>query len=187
MIGPPVRAERDDMTTDISQENKLALALTAKVASETFGDPVEALEAILGATQRITGFQTVLLSEISTEKCELRIHAVENSDSALTVPLGLKIPLTASPCQHVATSVKPFVSTNMQVDAELSVLPAAKDMGASAYIGVPVVLGDGSFFGTLVGLDTEPHEESQEYIQWMQVLARIVAQQIERQRAAEVA
>jgi GAF domain-containing protein len=175
------------MTTSSRQEDKLALASTAKVASETFGDPVEALEAILGAAQRITGFQTVLLSEISTEKGELCIHAVENSDPALTVPLGLKIPLASSPCQHVATSVEPFVSTNMQANAELSVLPAAKDMGASAYIGVPVVLGDGSFFGTLVGLDTEPHEESQEHIQWMQVLARIAAQQIERQRAAEVA
>lgn len=175
------------MTTLSSQEDTTALTLTAKVASETFGDPAEALEAILDAARRITGFQTVLLSEISTAECTLRIHAVQNSDPALTVPPGLQIPLTASPCQHVATSVQPFVSANMQANAELSVLPAAKDMGASAYIGVPVVLGDNSFFGTLVGLDTEPREESLEHIQWMQVLARMAAQQIERQRAAEVA
>jgi GAF domain-containing protein len=175
------------MATDGSQEGKTALTLTAEVASETFGDPAEALEAILGAAQRITGFQTVLLSEISTAKSELRIHAVQNSDPALTVPLGLQIPLTASPCQHVAASVEPFVSTDMQANAELSALPAARDMGASAYIGVPVVLGDGSFFGTLVGLDTEPHEESVEHVRWMQVLARIAAQQIERQRSAEMA
>ena len=173
------------MTTSSSQENATALALTASVASETFGDPAEALEAILSAAQRITGFRTVLISEISTKRSDLRIHAVQNTDPALTVPLGLQIPLTASPCQHVASSFKPFVSANMQADAELSLLPAARDMGASAYIGVPVVLGDGTFFGTLVGLDTEA-QESVPHIQWMQVLARLAGQQIERQRVAEL-
>jgi diguanylate cyclase len=175
------------MTTDSRPElGANALALTADLASKSYSTSEEALEAVLGVAQQITHFQTVLISEISTAKSELRIHAVQNTDPALKVPLGLQIPLTASPCQHVASSVLPFTSMNMQADAELALLPAAKDMGASAYIGVPVSLADGSFFGTLVGLDTAPQEQLNQYIPWMQILAQFAALQIERQRAARL-
>ena len=89
--------------------------------------------------------------------------------------------LTASPCQHVASSVRPFNSSDMHADPDLALLPAAKDMGATAYLGVPVVLADGSFFGTLVGLDTRPQEQTGEQTQWLQVLAGLAAGQIQRQ------
>ena len=52
----------------------------------------------------------------------------------------------------MAGSIQPFVSVDMFADRDLAMLPAC--MGAKAYIGVPVVAADGSFFGTLVGLDT---------------------------------
>jgi diguanylate cyclase len=128
--------------------------LTATLASKTYDRNEDAVNAVVDVVQQITGFATVLISEISTERSELRIHAVENTQPTLTVPAGLTIPLTVSPCQHVASSVSPFVSTDMHADVELAMLPAAKDMGATSYLGVPVVLADGSFFGTLVGLDT---------------------------------
>jgi GAF domain-containing protein len=157
-----------------------ALSLTATLASQTYKTNEDAVNAVLDVAQQITGFETVLISEISTARSELRIHAVENTQPGLTVPAGLTIPLTASPCQHVANSVSPFVSTDMHADAELAVLPAAKDMGATSYIGVPVVLADGSFFGTLVGLDTAAHERSQQTVEWMQILAQLAARHLER-------
>ena len=74
----------------------------------------------------------------------------------MTVPPGLQIPLTASPGQHVPASVRPFLAGDLSADPQHAVLPAAKDMGARAYIGVPIVLADGTFFGALVGLDSRP-------------------------------
>lgn len=174
------------MTSDKNLADSSALQLTADLAAQSFEDPGDALAAVLGVAQQITRFQTVLISEITTTTSTLRIHAVRNTDPALTVPAGLEIPLTASPCQHVAASVTPFTSMNMQDDAELSVLPAAKDMGASAYIGAPIVLADGSFFGTLVGLDTSPRgQEASEYMPWLQILAGLAAPQLQRQRTAQ--
>src|SRR5215217_3370855 len=107
-----------------------ARGLVAKLAARPFESPEQALDAVLGVLHEIIGFQTVLMSDISVEDSTLRIHAVRNSDPALTVPPGLEIPLTASPCQHVASSLAPFMSADMQADAGLAVLPAAKDMGA---------------------------------------------------------
>jgi GAF domain-containing protein len=156
-------------------EQGRALALTATLASQTFTSDDDAVNAVLDVAQQITQFETVLISDINTVRSELRVHAVENTQPALTVPAGLTIPLTASPCQRVASSVSPFTSADMHADAELAVLPAAKDMGASSYIGVPVVLPDGSFFGTLVGLDRAAHDCSKQTVQWMQILAQLAA------------
>jgi len=161
-------------------EQGRALALTATLASQTFKMSEDAVNAVLGVAQQITQFETVLISEISTIRSELRIHAVENTQPALTVPLGLTIPLTASPCQHVASSVSPFISADMHADAELAVLPAAKDMGASSYIGVPVMLPDGSFFGTLAGLDRAARDCSEQNVEWMQILAQLAAIHLQR-------
>ena len=65
-------------------------------------------------------------------------------------------------------------------------LPACKDMGARAYVGVPVVVADGSFFGTLVGLDTGSKKQLPEHVEWLQVLARLAALEIQRQDTTEV-
>ena len=101
----------------------------------------------MGLAQQIVGYQTALVgAQIDREQSLLRIHEVRNTEpSALTVPPGLQIPMTASPCQHVANSTRPFTAADMLHDPELMLLPAAKDMGATAYLGVPVTLSDGSF------------------------------------------
>jgi GAF domain-containing protein len=157
------------------------LELVADFAARRFPGPDEALQALLEVAQRIVGYQTVLISQIDVQNSQLRIHAVLNTDPALVVPAGLQIPLTASPCQHVAGSIQPFEAANMFADPELAVLPACKDLGAKAYIGVPVVAPGGSFFGTLVGLDTGSKEHLIEHVEWLQVLARLAAPEIQRQ------
>jgi hypothetical protein len=49
-----------------------------------------------------------------------------------------------------------------------------------------VVAVDGSFFGTLVGLDTRRKEQSSEQVEWLQVLARLAAFEIQRQDIEEL-
>jgi hypothetical protein len=129
------------------------LSPTAQYASCAGSDAEASLDNLLTVLRDIIDFQTFLVSQIDTAKSKLRIHGVQNSDPALTVPAGLEIPLTASPCQHVAHSVAPFSAADMHTDANLANLPVARDMGATSSIGVPIVLADGSFFGTLVGLE----------------------------------
>ena len=72
-------------------------------------------------------------------------------------------------------------------DPDLAMLPACKDMGARAYIGVPVVGADGSFFGTLVGLDTGSKKQLPEHVKWLQVLARLATLEIQRQDTKQIA
>jgi diguanylate cyclase len=167
-------------------DHERALAEVADFSSKGFADPDDALAALLDVVQKIIKFQTVLISEISTAKAQLRVHAVKNADPALTVPLGLQIPLSDSPCHHVASAGEPFTAADMHADLELAMLPAAKDMGATSYIGVPIVLADGSFFGTLVGLDIASKESPKELVQWLEILARLAALELQRQDARQL-
>ena len=162
------------------------LSAVADFTSTSFEEPDAALEALLGIAQDVLAFDTVLVSEISTAHSQLRVHAVQNTDPAMSVPQGLQIPLTASPCKHVADAVAPFTHGDMHADADLAGLPAAKDMGATSYVGVPVVLADGSFFGTLVGLDLEAKQATTEQLAWLKVLARLAAQELQRQNARQL-
>jgi GAF domain-containing protein len=157
------------------------LAATAAAATQAVGDPDEALDAILSALQQVVQCQTVLISDIDTDRGDLRIHAVHNTDPGLDVPQGLTIPLTASPCQHVASEIAPFNASDMHADPGLAMLPAAKDMGATTYFGVPVLLPDGSFFGSLVALDVASKPHTPEITEWMQILARLAGGQVQRQ------
>lgn len=163
-----------------------ALALTADLTTKSFGSADEAIQAALAVVQQVTGLETTLMTNIRKAESALHVIAAYNTDPALNVPAGLEIPLTMSPCRNVAGSDSPFISADMREDAELAALPAAKDLGACAYVGVPVFLADGSFYGTLVGLGTSPRDELDRHIRWMQIVAQLAAFQIERQRASKV-
>jgi PAS domain S-box-containing protein len=54
-----------------------------------------------------------------------------------------------------------------------------------SFIGVPVTLSDGTFYGTLCAVDPEPQTLTRPQADLLAVLARLVATQIERQRVEE--
>jgi anti-sigma regulatory factor (Ser/Thr protein kinase) len=69
--------------------------------------------------------------------------------------------------------------------------PALEGLGvtevAAAYVGVPVQLSDGRVYGTLCCANREPKQAlGDRDVSFMRVLARIVADQVEREHGAEV-
>jgi PAS domain S-box-containing protein len=51
-----------------------------------------------------------------------------------------------------------------------------------SYLGAPIFLSDGAFFGTLCAVDAEPRPFSREQVNLMVMLARLVATELERDR-----
>lgn len=54
-----------------------------------------------------------------------------------------------------------------------------------SFIGVPIMLNDGQFFGTLCAVDPEPQELKPQQADLLIILGRIIATQIERDRELE--
>ena len=73
----------------------------------------------------------------------------------------------------------------MRTDPEFSSHAAAElSPDIRSFIGVPVALSDRNFYGTLCAVDPEPRETlTRQQADLMEVLARLLATQIERQRA----
>ncbi len=71
----------------------------------------------------------------------------------------------------------------MRTDPEFSSHAAAElSPNIRSFLGVPIMLSDGTFYGTLCAVDPEPQRLSHEQAKLLVVLARFVATQIERQR-----
>ena len=61
-------------------------------------------------------------------------------------------------------------------------VPATHQLGIGAFVGVPLVLGDGTVYGTLCALDRGASALAGEEVAVLQVLARLVAHEVERGR-----
>ena len=59
-------------------------------------------------------------------------------------------------------------------------LAAARFPNIGSYLGVAIVLSDGTFYGTLCAIDPEPRTLRPQQAELMVVLARLLATQIER-------
>ena len=74
----------------------------------------------------------------------------------------------------------------MQTDPEFSSHAAAElSPDIRSFIGVPVILSDGTFYGTLCAVDPASQALTRQQADLLTVLARLLATQIERQRVEE--
>ncbi len=65
-------------------------------------------------------------------------------------------------------------------------IPITRELGIRSYIGVPVVLADGSFYGAICCISRRPHHELDECdVRFMKLLSRLVARDIDFRRVAE--
>ncbi len=88
----------------------------------------------------------------------------------------------------ISGSVEPkaLLIEDVRNDPEFSIHEAAElSPHIRSFIGVPVVLSDGTFYGTLCAVDPEARTLTCQQADLLSVLARLVATQIERQRAED--
>ena len=95
-------------------------------------------------------------------------------------------PLEGSYCQRMVLGQIPNAVSDTSAEAEVRDLEPTEKAGIGAYVGVPITLSDGTLYGTIC---TTSHEAAPELaerdVQFMHVLARIIAAQLEQRRLAE--
>lgn len=76
-------------------------------------------------------------------------------------------------------AVAPLVIRHASQDPRFQDHPGLKLHGIESYIAVPLVRRDGSYFGTLCALDPEPSELGPEHVDVLQLLASLIAFELE--------
>lgn len=123
----------------------------------------------------------------SIEGQEQRILRVHNRGE-MPLQAGDSVNLGDSYCRHMVDGCRPYlVVENSAGDPVFSALPATRDLGIGAYMGVPLYRSDGSLYGTLCALHPEPRRAQPGEVELLTLAGRIVAQafEAEENRLAE--
>ena len=100
---------------------------------------------------------------------------------------GGSLDLDQTYCQRMADGRLPNVIHDAKADGRVKDLAVTDDADLGAYIGVPVLLSDGRIYGSLCGLShTAKDSLGVHDVRFLQVLSRIIADQLERQELEAV-
>ena len=112
-----------------------------------------AIGSILDVICRITGVKAVAVARVTESRwiaCAVQDHA------GWGLRPGGELDIATTLCREVRRQCQPIVIDNVAADAMFCDHPTPKLYKFRSFISVPVLLPDGTFFGTLCGLDPEP-------------------------------
>ena len=166
-----------DGVLNIGQPTVGALDALAVVARERAD---AAIERSLAAARELLGMQLAYIAEANED--EFRFLALDGDAARFGGPSpGTTVPRTDTLCDRmlrgrIGNVVSDVASTPGADDATRSV-------GVGAYVGVPVRLVDGTVYGSLCCVSDHPSPGLRERdARLLDVLARIIADQIDRER-----
>lgn len=160
----------------------------SSLAGRSFSTSGDAIEAILKLIADQLGMRTTHLSHISEEDNLQSVVAAFNAPDGCAVMAGSEIDLEDTYCRTVAAMVdpEPLIIEDTKTDPRFAGSRAARAFpNIGSYLGVPIWLSDGTFYGTLCAIDPEPHRLTPEGAELVTVLARFCATEIERDLEAE--
>ena len=79
---------------------------------------------------------------------------------AYGVTAGAEFPFADSMCRSMVASTAPQIAPDVALVPDYAAAAAIAPITVGAYLGTPIVRGDGSLFGTLCGYDPEPQPRS---------------------------
>ncbi|WP_161490380.1 GAF domain-containing sensor histidine kinase [Stenotrophomonas maltophilia] len=124
----------------------------------------------------LTGMRVALVAEVT----DASARSIQSIDSAgLGISSGMPLDVNKTFCKEVRASRTPvwFADALSHPDYQCSPIPGL--FGFRSFLSVPLVLEDGSIFGTLCTLDPEPRPVDEERVQSLNSLAVLVAAQID--------
>lgn len=81
---------------------------------------------------------------------------LEVRDDAYGLAPGDGCPWSDSFCQHMVRGTAPQIAPDAMADPVYAAAAEGVDIPVGAYVGLPILLADGSLFGTLCGIDPDP-------------------------------
>ena len=134
------------------------LNMRAKMAQDLSADiervsRIAAVPTILEVVCRTTGMGFAAVARV-TEDRWIACGVLDETDFGLRPGGELKVETTI--CHEIQSSREPVIINNAAEDEVYRKHPAAALYGFQSYISVPIILADGSFFGTLCAIDRFP-------------------------------
>ena len=168
----------------VGEHTKAAAQLTtlSEIASErtSKGTP-EIIERVLEAAREELGMEVAFLSEFVEQRMVFRKLVGEAESFGWKE--GQSIALDDTYCRLLLEGHLPNVIPDAEADGRVKFLKVTGKADIGSYVGVPIRFSDGTLYGTFCVLSHSPEPSLAERDgRFIRVLARLVAEQIERER-----
>jgi EAL domain-containing protein (putative c-di-GMP-specific phosphodiesterase class I) len=152
----------------------------AELARLSVDGSTETIERILSLARAALDMDVAL---VGTFDGDFVIDAVDGEYGWFDIEPGMRIPAEQSYCQRMIQGELPHLVRDAGADERTADLPLTREAGIGAYLGVPIRLWDGTLYGTLCCLSRTPEPSlNRRDVRFMQVLAEIVADQLDREQ-----
>ena len=171
----------DHHTKAVAQLSTLS-ELASEIALERASERTpETIERVLEAAKEELGMEVAFVSEFTQRRMVFRKLAGDAES------FGWKeddsVPVDDTFCQLLLEGRLPNVIPDAKADGRVKFLNVTGKAGIGSYVGAPIRFSDGHLYGTFCVLSHSPEPSLVERDgQFVRVLARLVAEQIERER-----
>ena len=134
---------------------------------------ISAVSTILDVVSRTTGMGFTAVARVTEDRW---ITCASRDDLAFGLKPGDELKIETTICHEIRQSREAVVIDNVSEDAAYFVHHTPTQYGFQSYISVPIILPDGSFFGTLCAIDPKPRKlRTPEIIGMFKLFAELIA------------
>ena len=141
---------------------------------------IEAIPTILDVVCRITGMGFAVVARVTEERwvaCRVK------DQIAFGLEPGGELEVASTICHEIRQSRTPVVINHVAEDAAYCAHPTPARYGFQSYVSMPIVLPDGTFFGTLCAIDPKPAlVDRPEVVESFRMFADLIAFHIDAHR-----
>lgn len=134
---------------------------------------IAAVSTILDVVSRTTGMGFTAVARVTEDRW---ITCASRDDLAFGLKPGDELKIESTICHEIRQSREAVIIDNVSEDAEYCNHHTPAQYGFQSYISVPIILPDGSFFGTLCAIDPKPRKlNTPEIVGMFKLFAELIA------------
>lgn len=154
------------------------LAALAAISTNPFPSASAAINEYLDLVARLVGVRSVFVSQLTSS---MMLVLDSYDDQGCAIPADGAVPLEETFCQHVRATGEAVVIADAAHDVRVADVSTRQQFSIGSYLGVPLLLSNGTLFGTLCALDPQPCQFSQNDVAMVRIVANQLAALIERE------
>jgi len=133
---------------------------------------------LLGMLELVTNMESTYLTRIEPDGSLQHVLFARNTKS-MQIPEGLSVPWGDTLCKRALDEKRRYTCdvATLWGDSE-----AAKALGITTYASTPVILADGSLYGTLCAASSSKRPLTEQSEQVLQLFSQLIAQQIQNEQ-----
>lgn len=152
--------------------DKLSSSVTSARSLEELTRP------LLELLRSVTGLESAYLTTIDMDRGVQQVLFADNA-GALQIPEGLSVPWEDTLCRR---SIESETSFTNDVPRQWGDSQAARELGLTTYLSLPVRLANGQVYGTLCAASQSRRELRPDARRLLDMFTRLIAQQVEREQ-----